>query len=213
MTMIRVLAILTCAICAIPAAAQTAAPPSQPAPSAAPSWSGSASLFTYAVPEEDNFVQPTVGVDHDWLHLEARFNYEDLDTASAWVGRTFSAGEHVQLEITPMAGAVFGRTNGGALGYSGSLSWRSLDLSSEAEYVFAGGDAESFLYTWSEFGWSPVDWFRGGLVVQRTKVYQTEFDIQRGFFGGVTIRRWDLSAYVFNPDVKPTVVIGVAFNF
>jgi len=213
MTMTRVLAVFVIAICAAPAAAQNAPPPDQPPASATSSWSGSASLFTYAVPEDDNFVQPTVGVDHDWLHLEVRFNYEDLDTASTWGGRMFSAGEHVQLEITPMAGAVFGRTNGGALGYSCALTWRSIDLSSETEYVFAAGDAESFLYTWSELGWAPVDWFRGGLAVQRTKVYQTDFDIQRGFFGAFTIRRWDISAYVFNPDVKPTVVIGAAFNF
>jgi hypothetical protein len=145
--------------------------------------------------------------------MEVRFNYEDRDTASTWVGRTFSVGEHVQLEITPMAGAVFGQTNGGAIGYSGSLTWHSIDLSSETEYVFAAGDGESFLYTWSELGWSPANWFRGGLAVQRTKTYQTDLDIQRGFFGAVTIRRWDVSAYILNPDEKPTVIIAVAFNF
>lgn len=210
--LIRALVFLFALGIAASSRAQTT-PPAPTASGASPSWSGSASLYAYAVPDDDNFVQPTVAVDHESLHLEARFNYEDLDTASGWIGKSFSVGDNVTLDITPMAGIVFGNTNGGAIGYSGSLAWRSLDLSSETEYVFAGGDAESFLYTWSELGWSPASWFRGGLAVQRTKVYQTEFDIQRGFFGSLIVHQWEISTYVFNPDVKPTVVVGVAFNF
>lgn len=184
------------------------------APPAAPTWSASASLFTYVVPDDDDYVQPTVTADRDWLHVQVRFNYEDQHTVSAWMGRSFSVGETVTLDITPMGGVVAGNTSGGAFGYTGSLSWRALDLTSETEYVLAAGDGESFLYTWSELGWSPTDWFRGGLAVQRTKVYQTPFDIQRGFFGAVTVRRWTVSGYVFNPDADtPTVVIGVAVEF
>jgi hypothetical protein len=186
-----------------------AGPPDDPPPS----WSGTVSLFTYAVPDEDNFVQPTAGLDRDWLHLEARVNYEDLETVSGWIGRNFSLGEQVVLEITPMGGVVVGRTDGVAVGYSGSLTWRRLDLSSETEYVFATGDADSFLYTWSELGWSPVAWLRTGLSVQRTKVYETEFDIQRGLFGTLAFGRWELSTYVFNPDTTPTVILGVSFAF
>ena len=83
MTTVRALLVVIIAGFAVPAAAQDAAASGQPISATTASWSGSASLFTYAVPEEDDFVQPTVGVDHDWLHLEARFNYEDIDTASA----------------------------------------------------------------------------------------------------------------------------------
>ena len=207
----RVVTVLFAAMLAAPAAAQTGTPADQAA--ASPSWSGSASLYTYFVPDDDDFVQPTLGLDRDWLHLEVRFNYEDLDTASAWVGRTFSVGESVALEITPMAGVVFGNTDGGAIGYSGSLTWRSLDLFSESEYVFAGGEGENFFYTWSEVGWSPVSWFRGGLAIQRTKVWGEDLDIQRGFFGSALVGRWEVSGYVFNPDADPTFVLGVAFNF
>jgi hypothetical protein len=213
---IRALAILTGAAIALTgarAAAQTAPAADQPSAASPPSWSGSASVFTYVVPDDENVVQPAVGLDREWLHLEARFNYEDVDTASAWVGRTFSAGTRLTLEITPMAGVVFGQLDGGAVGYTGSLTWSRLDLSSETEYVFAAGEGESFLYTWSELGWSLTDWLRAGLSVQRTKVYQTEFDIQRGFFGVVYLGRWELSTYVFNPDDTPTLVFGAALAF
>jgi len=90
-----------------------------------------------------------------------------------------------------------------------------LQLYSETEFVIDTGDsADSFLYTWAEFEVAPVDWFRFGLVAQRTKVYQTAFDIQRGFFAGFSGRRADVTAYVFNPDAdRPTVVVTVGVGF
>ena len=56
-------------------------------------WSFSASAYTYAVPDDSNYVQPTFTADRGWLHLEARYNYEALDTGSAWIGYNFSGDE------------------------------------------------------------------------------------------------------------------------
>ena len=153
--------------------------------------------------------------DRDRLHLEARYNYEDLHTGSAWIGYNVSFGQKVTFELTPILGGVFGDTDGIAPGYKATLAWRKLELSSESEYVFDLGDSsESFLYTWSELGWGPVDWLRLGLVVQRTKVYQTEFDIQRGFLVGVAYKNATFTTYVFNPDAsQPTVVLGATLSF
>ena len=50
------------------------------------------------------------------LHLETRYNNEDLRTGSLWVGYNFAWGEKWQFEVTPMIGGVFGRTNGIAPG-------------------------------------------------------------------------------------------------
>jgi len=178
-------------------------------------WSLSASAYTYVLPDDPNYVQPTLAADRGWLHLEGRFNYEDLDTGSAWIGYNFSVGDTVTLDITPMVGAVFGNTAGIAPGYKGSLGWRMLALSSETEYVIStGGSSDSFLYTWSELEVEPADWCRFGLVVQRTKAYETEFDIQRGFFAGVSFGPADVTAYVFNPDAdRPTFVVGAGVRF
>ena len=160
-------------------------------------------------------MQPTIRADRGWLHLEARYNYEALDTGSAWIGYNFSVGEKLTLEFTPMLGGVFGKTTGVAPGYEFTLGWRKLQLYSEGEYVFDTGDsADSFFYTWSELTLAPVDWFRFGLVVQRTKVYKTDFDVQRGLLIRFTYKKADLGAYVFNPDAdKPTYVLAVSVNF
>jgi len=197
----------------VPTATATGSP--APAAAADKAWSFYASAYTYVLPDDPNYVQPAIAVDRGWLHLEGRFNYEDLDTGSAWFGYNFSVGETVTLEITPMIGAVFGNTTGVAPGYKGSLSWRSLDLSSETEYVFDTTDsAASFLYTWSELAWAPAEWCRVGAVVQRTKAYETDFDIQRGFFAGVSYKRADVTAYVFNPDAsRPTGVVALGLRF
>jgi len=178
-------------------------------------WAFSASAYTYLVPDSREYVQPTLTADRGWLHLEARYNYEGLDTGSAWVGYNFSVGEKLSLEFTPMLGGVFGDTTGVAPGYKYTLSWWKLELYSEGEYVFdTGNSSDSFFYTWSELSVSPVDWFRFGMVTQRTRAYQTDRDIQRGFLLGFSYKRVDFTTYVFNPDAsQPTVVLAVGMSF
>ena len=178
-------------------------------------WSFSASAYTYFVPDDRDFVQPTFTADRGSLHLEARYNYEALDTGSAWVGYNFSGGEKLAWELTPMIGGVLGDTTGIAPGYKGSLSWLKLELYSEGEYVFdAGETADSFFYNWSELTFAPVESFRFGMVTQRTRVYQTDREIQRGLLAGVSFKNLDVAGYVFNPDdEKPTFVLSIALTF
>jgi hypothetical protein len=178
-------------------------------------WSFALSAYTYIVPDSREYVQPTFTVDRGGLHLEARYNYEDLDTGSAWVGYNFSFGEKLALELTPMLGGVFGNTSGIAPGYKFSLAYWKLELVSEGEYLVNTRDsAASFFYNWSELSVSPVDWFRVGVAVQRTKLYQSDFDVQRGFLVGFTYKKVSSTAYLFNPDAsRPTLVLAVALSF
>jgi hypothetical protein len=178
-------------------------------------WSFSASAYTYVVPDSENYVQPTFTADRGWLHLEARYNYEALDTGSAWVGYNFSGGEKLAWEFTPMLGGVFGDTAGFAPGYKGSLGWWKLELYSEGELVFDAGDSsDSFFYNWSELTLAPMDWFRFGLVTQRTRAYESDRDIQRGLLVGFTYKMVDLSGYLLDPDADtPTFVFAVGWDF
>jgi hypothetical protein len=174
-------------------------------------WSFSVSAYAYVVPDGRDYVQPTVTADRDWLHLEARYNYEALDTGSVWVGYNFSGGEKLAWEFTPMLGGVFGDTSGVAPGYKGSLSWWKIKLYSEGEYVFDTGDSsDSFFYNWSELTLAPVEWLRFGIVTQRTRVYQTDRDIQPGLLIGFSWKNMDLAAYVLNPDEDEPIF---AFSF
>ena len=178
-------------------------------------WAFSAAVSTYIVRGGTEYAQPTLTANRNWLHLEARYNYEALQTGSAWIGCNFSGGNKLAWEMTPMLGAVFGDLTGVAPGYSGSLTWWKLGLYSEGEYVYdPGNSANNFFYNWSELWISPVDWFRIGLVAQRTRAYETDREIQRGLLAGFTYKAAALTTYVFNPDDgKPTVMVAVSLSF
>ncbi|HEV2840390.1 MAG TPA: hypothetical protein VGW39_03615 [Chthoniobacterales bacterium] len=178
-------------------------------------WSFSASATTYIVPDFQEYVQPSFTADRGWLHLEARYNYENLKTGSAWIGYNFSGGKKLEWEFTPMLGGVFGDTTGIAPGYRLSLTYWKFEFSSEGEWVFDLRDSEgNFFYNWAELSVSPVDWFRFGLVGQRTRAYQTDVDIQRGLLVGFSYKEMNFTTYVFNLDLdEQTWVFSVGVSF
>src|SRR5262245_10553406 len=94
------------------AAANPAAADARLAATAPGEWSFSATAYVYVVPGDRDYVQPTFTADRNWLHLEARYNYEDLETGSAWVGYNFAFGERLAVKGTAMLGGVFGKTTG-----------------------------------------------------------------------------------------------------
>jgi len=178
-------------------------------------WDFSLSAFGYIVPDDSDYVQPTLTADRDWFHFEARYNYEGLETGSAWLGYNLSAGEEWQLEFTPMIGAVFGETRGVAPGFELSLDWRKFALYAESEYVIdTSSHPENFLYTWIELTYAPCDWFRAGLVAQRTRISESGLDVDRGLLVGVSWRDLEFTACLFNLGwQQPMVVLGVTVSF
>ena len=196
------------------AGAQTAAA-SAPA-SAAPSWSFGVSGAAYLLPDDEDFVQPTLEADHGRLHLETRYNYEDRGSTSFFAGASFEfGGDKLKLALTPMLGGLAGRTDGIVPALEADLTAGPFEAYGEAEYVFDLGDsASSYFYMWSELSLWPTPWLRAGVVTQRTRVYQTERDIQRGLLVGFSWKRVDGTAYFFNPgsdDHFTVVSLGVSF--
>jgi hypothetical protein len=48
-------------------------------------WSYSFSVLTYLEQDAKDYANPNFAADRDWLHLEARYNYEELKTGSVWI--------------------------------------------------------------------------------------------------------------------------------
>ena len=197
------------------AAAMGAQEASPPASAPANAWSFNASLYGYFPPEDVHYAQPTVMADHGALHLEARYNYEALKSGSAWIGWNLETGKELTLNATLMAGGVVGDLRGVAPGYELTLAWKAFELYSEGEYVIDTSDSSgNFFYNWAQLGWSPLEWLSVGLVTQRTRVYHTGLDVQRGVFVGFTYKSLSLNVYVFNPGWEtPTVVGSLAVSF
>jgi len=172
------------------------------------------SVYVYFPPDAGNFLQPTLTADHEWVHLEARYNYEERDTGSVWLGYNLSGGRQLEWTFSPMLGAVFGKLSGVAPGYRGSLSWQALELYSEGEYVIdTANSSASYFYNWSELSLGMFDRLRIGVVVQHTHVYQSKREIQRGVLAGFSYQRVDLTGYFLNPDHAPTVVIALSVSW
>jgi hypothetical protein len=175
-----------------------------PAPDAGPAtpWAMGLSISGNFFPRgtQSDFAQPTVTVDHGWLHLEARYAYEALDTGSVWIGWNFSWGDSVTFALTPMIGAVFGLAKGFAPGLEWDLTWGPLELTSTGEFVFdfANWDASDFNY-WAEARVWPWHWLKLGVALTRTRAIQTTSPEQWGPLVGVQVWKIGAAVYWMNP--------------
>lgn len=156
--------------------------------------------FYYIIPAATNTASVIATADYKNWHGELRYNYEDVRTASFFAGKTFAFGRKLQVSLTPLIGIVAGQTNAVAPGLETQLEYSILDFYAESEYVFDFRGRESnFYYVWSELGVSPFKTLRAGITVQRTKLYKTRFDVQKGIFGSYGIKDFKPSVYYFNP--------------
>ena len=184
-----------CALAAFasPARGQTALgqPPGQ--------WGGMATAF-YAIGTDPDFAMAVLAADRGPLHLEARYNYEELDTFSGWVGWAFTTGSEVKIGVGPMVGAVVGELDGVAPGLRLAARWRRFSFYSESEYVIPlDGDGSAFFYAWSQWAWSPLDWLTTGVSVQRLRVTDTGRWIDVGPAVAVSLGRTILQGFLFDP--------------
>ncbi|HET7001947.1 MAG TPA: hypothetical protein VFI33_11580, partial [Puia sp.] len=106
----------------------------------------------------------------------------------------------VSLAATPMVGIVFGNLKGFAPGFELELSYKKFDFYTEAEYVIDQAGSEfNYFYMWTELGYSPVEKFRTGISIQRTRLYETGLDTQRGIFAEYSFWKLTAGLHYFNP--------------
>jgi hypothetical protein len=185
------------------------------------SWQYYLTVDGFIVPGGTSFLNPDLTADHNWLHLEARYNYEDLRTGSLWVGYNFARGNvddggRWELAITPLVGGVFGRTTGIAPGCEISLNYRNkFEASIENEYVFdTASKSGNFYYAWPQVTFSPRKWLHVGGVAQHTVDYSGRASAQGGFLVGVSRKNWEFTTYVLNPGfADATVALESGFSF
>lgn len=180
-----------------------------------PSWEFEVTAYPTQVRGGKHYTAAIAAADRGPLHLEARYSYEELNATSAFVGWTFSGGESLTWEITPLIGGVWGKKLGYVPGFEASVAWKRVDFYIEAEYVRDRRDAsESFAYAWSELGFKALEWLRLGIAAQRTRVYGGDREIVRGPFVQASLGRATLGAYWFDPGSTGQVFIAsIALTF
>jgi hypothetical protein len=177
---------------------------------AKPSWEFALTAYPTVVRGGENYTSAIAIADRGALHLEARYNYESVGARSAFVGWTFSGGETVTWEVTPLLGGAWGATQAFVPGLEASVAWGPVDFYVEAEYVRDSRDhTDSYAYAWSELGYRPVEWLRIGFAGQRTRAYGNELELQRGPFAQATWGPVTIGGYWFNPGSSEQVFVGM----
>ena len=154
--------------------------------------------------------------DRNWLHLEARYNNEALQTGSLWIGYDLSWGKKLTVDLTPIFGGVFGKLNGVAPGYELTLTYKKRwMLYSSGEFVIdTDNHLGNYFYAWNEASYSLKNGLRFGVAAQRTRVYVTPLGVQRGPLVGYSRGNWQFTTYVFIPGAStPTVVLNLGRSF
>jgi hypothetical protein len=168
----------------------------------------------YLIPG-DFFILPVYKGDLDWFHLEMRYNYEERHAFSVWYGCNFSGGGKFRYIITPMVGGIIGNLNGVAPGLEITFGFYGFEFYSESEYVFNLDSKENnFYYNWTDFSYSPLDWMWFGVSIQRTRLYQTNLDIQRGLLIGGGYKWIGLNGYLYNLGWDdPYFILSLSLDF
>lgn len=176
-------------------------------------WEFATSVYYSDPPGSEDRLTPIVYADRGPLHLEARYNYEDLETLSVFAGWTFEAGEELTAAFTPMIGAVGGDTDGIAPALEFDLGWKRLEWYAEMEYVLDLDESDdNYFYSWSTITYGLTDAFSAGLVIERTKLVETDFSVQRGLALGFHHENFGVSLYAYNLATDDSYAV-VSFEF
>ena len=179
-------------------AAQDSEPPQVPAPVPV-GWEFSGNVFYSDPPGSEDRVTGILYADRGPLHLETRYNYEDLQTLSFFTGWTFEVEGTVEAAFVPMLGVVGGDTDGIAPGLEFDIGWRRLAWYAENEYLFDLDDRDDdFFYSWSTLTCGLTDWLDAGVVTERSKLVDTDWSLQRGLALEVHYASVGFAIYAYN---------------
>ena len=177
-------------------------------------WEAGMELYGNIVPHEPFSLTPMVYYNSEVFYAEARYNYEELHTASLYVGKYFSQEGKLSFDIAPLLGIVAGALEAGSVGASlefrlGRWKWSVLP-----QYTFSWLDqTESFFYSWSELTFAATEWFALGPAAQRTKLFDTPFEIDSGLILSFNHKQWSMPLYCFNPwDDERYLMIGMIYS-
>lgn len=177
-------------------------------------WNQTVEINLYLMKDE-TILLPIYQADRGKLHLEARYNYEDLKTFSAWIGYNIKGGNSFEYLITPMVGGVVGSTRGIATGLELTFDFKGFEFYTEMEYIFELQEKENdFYYNWTDFTYAPKDWLWFGLSAQWTRLYQSDLEIQGGLLVGGSLKHFELTAYLYNMGVDDLyLILTLSVNF
>lgn len=147
-------------------------------------------------------------------YAECRYNYEEVNTFSVFGGKIMEGGKVFRYRFIPMIGFSAGEFTGISLATKTECEWKNFFLSAEMQYsVSCKKDQPSFIFNWSELGYTLSDYFFLGASFQY--LVENKFGrIEPGFMGGVSFKKITMPVYVFSPFKSSRYfVFGVNYSF
>jgi hypothetical protein len=144
-------------------------------------------------------------------YAEARYNYEDAETFSLYLGKAFTGGNALNYSFVPMLGGSVGRFQGVSTGLNVDMEYDKFFFSSQSQYSVPTREySQYFLYSWSEAGYQGLKWLYAGLSVQHTLDRATGNLWQPGMMIGFTFKRFTIPVYSFEPfNSNRNFIVGV----
>lgn len=178
-------------------------------------WAGEIELYKYIGTGAEGSFQPLAHIrsPNNW-YGEIRYNYEDAQTLSFYGGKTFSGSKLVEYSITPMVGYSKGVFTGFSLAVNTDAEWGKFYFSAQSQYSISSKiKDDTFLFSWSELGYSITDHFFTGFSLQYTRtICQT--DLEPGIVTGVCFKNFEIPFYIFKPlRSERYFVLGLSYEF
>src|SRR5687767_13080688 len=146
-------------------------------------------------------------------YAEARYNYEDMETFSLFLGKAFEWGNNLSGTCTPLLGGSLGRFKGISTGLNIDLEYDKFFFSTQSQYSFATDRVSTdFMYYWSEVGYQGLSWLYAGWSMQQTYDPFSGSLLEHGALIGFTFNRFTVPVYTFAPFKKDRYFI-VGLNF
>jgi hypothetical protein len=176
---------------------------------------GKIEMYRYMANGVPSLLQPTAHFQSakNW-YIEGRYNYEDVQTFSLYVGKNISGGKDLEFSITPMIGYSIGKFNGVSLAGNLDLDWEGFYFSSQSQYSKSINTADdNFLFSWSEIGYSITDHVFTGISAQYTRQMGENY-MEAGILAGVSLGKLEIPLYMFNPFRKnQNFILGLSYEF
>jgi hypothetical protein len=163
---------------------------------------------------------PVVATPQFWVYIknfyiEARYNYENLNTASLYFGRSFTIEKKAAIEITPMLGGVVGQTNGISPGFNFRLEYNLFSTSTQCQYTIDLKDIKSsFFWDWTNFYFNFSEHFGIGGAVQILIPQSGDQLYSAGPTLRLSYKKLAAEIYVYNFwERQPTYAVAIEYAF
>jgi hypothetical protein len=151
------------------------------------------------------FYMATVASNHaanDW-YMEGRYNYDAINAVSAYLGKTFGKKALISYSITPIAGLIGGKFNGGSIGANVAFDCKGLSFSSQSQYTLSVQDrATNYIYSLSDLTYHFGGFLSAGVSLQQTALYRAGATFEKGILIRTELKRFSFPLYIFNPSTS-----------